>query len=61
MKILKAPPISKASVLDPNWKYVSAADTNIAKTFARIRREMKEREAKTVTHIETRRRANKGE
>ena len=33
---------SKANWKDPKWKYVPAAATDVAKTFARIRREMKE-------------------
>lgn len=48
---------------DPRFKYVSAANTDIRKTFARVKREIAEteRKSKHVTHIETRRRANKGE
>jgi hypothetical protein len=34
--------ISKADWRNPEWKYVKAADTNIAKTFARIRKEMEQ-------------------
>jgi hypothetical protein len=26
---------------DPNWKYVRPEDTNVAKTFERVREEMK--------------------
>lgn len=33
---------SKADWKDRNWKYVNAASTDISKTLARIRREMKE-------------------
>jgi hypothetical protein len=29
------------SLLDPNFRYTNAASTNLRKTFARIRREMK--------------------
>ena len=33
---------SKADWKDRNWKYVPAATTDVAKTIARIKREMKE-------------------
>ena len=35
---------SKANWKDPNWKYVNAASTDITKTIARVKREMKEAE-----------------
>lgn len=39
----------KPSLLDPGFKYVPAKDTNIAKTFKRIRREQaQEAEAKNA-------------
>lgn len=34
-----------SSILDPSFKYVSAAGTDIRKTFARARREIKEKQA----------------
>lgn len=34
----------KARILDPKFKYVPAAATDVSKTFARIRRELKEEE-----------------
>jgi hypothetical protein len=33
---------SKADWKNPNWKYTPAAATDVAKTIARIKREMKE-------------------
>lgn len=40
-----------ASILDPKFKYVSAAKTDIRKTFARVRREMKEKEMKEKENV----------
>lgn len=37
---MKAP-----SLMDPKFRYVKAAETNIARTFARIRKQIKEAEA----------------
>ena len=59
----------RKSILDPSFRYVSSVDTNISKTFARVRKEQKaaaaartaeqaQREADTarvVTIMETRR------
>ena len=33
------------SILDPDFKYIPAAKTDLKKTFARIRRELKEAKA----------------
>jgi flagellar motor switch/type III secretory pathway protein FliN len=33
---------SKADWRDPKWKYIPAAATDVSKTIARVRREMKE-------------------
>lgn len=48
------------SILNPAFKYVPAKDTNIKKTFARIRREQEKSEAEkqkaTVTPIKKERR-----
>lgn len=33
---------SKANLDNPNWRYVPAAATDVAKTIARVRREMRE-------------------
>jgi hypothetical protein len=35
---------SKASWKNPQWKYTNAAATDITKTIARVKREMKEAE-----------------
>jgi hypothetical protein len=55
------PTMSKASLLDPKWKYTNAADTDIRKLFARIKRENAERqkEAASVTPIVRARKAAK--
>jgi hypothetical protein len=37
---------SRANWKDPEWKYVSAAATDISKTYARVIAEMKELEKK---------------
>ena len=45
---------SKADWKDPSWKYTPAAATDVAKTIARIKREMKEaaeREPVKVTQL----------
>jgi len=46
------------SILDPKFKYVPSKDTNIAKTFRRIRREQVQAEAEkqkaTVTQLKRR-------
>lgn len=33
---------TQASWKNPNWKYINAASTNIAKTIARVRKEMQQ-------------------
>lgn len=43
--------MKRARLLDPSFKYVKAADTDVAKTFARVRREMKEQAAKPAPNV----------
>jgi hypothetical protein len=49
------------SLLNPNFRYVPASKTNVAKTFKRIRREMKEAEAakQTAPKVESIQRAKR--
>ena len=45
---------SKADWKDPNWKYIPAAATDVSRTIARIKKEMKEaaeRESVKVTQL----------
>jgi hypothetical protein len=37
------------SILDPTFRYTSSANTDVRKTFARIRREQKKRERADAT------------
>lgn len=37
------------SILDPTFKYVPSTKTNVAKTFDRIRKEMREKEKSLQT------------
>jgi hypothetical protein len=39
------------SILDPRFRYTSASKTDIAKTFARIRREQKALQAERETKV----------
>lgn len=49
------------SLMNPKWKYIPASSTNVAATFARIRREMKEAEAaKQEPKVRQIRQAKKG-
>jgi hypothetical protein len=35
------------SILDPTFQYVSSANTDLRKTFARVRRELRKQQAKS--------------
>lgn len=45
------------NILDPRFKYTPAAQTDIRKTFARVRKELKERERKQPVPITTARKS----
>ncbi len=38
------------SILDPSFRYTSSVQTDVRKTFARIRRELREREQSKSSH-----------
>jgi hypothetical protein len=38
------------SILDPSFRYTSSVQTDVRKTFARIRRELREREQSKSNH-----------
>jgi hypothetical protein len=42
------------SILDPTFKYTPSVQTDVRKTFARIRRELRVQEAKAGTEAEIR-------
>lgn len=44
--------MSNYGVFDPEFKYVPAAQTNISKTFARIRRELAEKEKREAESMQ---------
>lgn len=46
------------SLLDPEFKYVSSNETDIKKTFARIRRELAKQPPKPPVVTELKRRSN---
>lgn len=39
------------SLFDPSFKYVKAVETDIRKTFARVRREMKQKSPEQVVRL----------
>lgn len=45
--------MSRARLYDPAFKYTPAASTDIAKTFARIRRQQREEQAATKAQPST--------
>ena len=42
------------SILDPTFRYTPSVQTDVRKTFARIRRELRAQDADTGTEAETR-------
>lgn len=45
--------MKRARLLDPDFKYVKAADTDISATFRRIRKQLKEQAAKPAPNVKT--------
>jgi len=47
------------SILDPSFRYTSSAQTDLRKTFARVRRELQLKEqAQKLAEVETRRKVS---